>query len=124
MGRAEQRMDVFRAVAGPDVAVGGLSFGGRVASLVAAERQVAALLCISYPLAGEPEARTRHWPEISCPALIVNGDLDELTDPEELRRRLPLLRRGRLELIAGGAHSLAHEMEAVLDLAAAFLSTL
>jgi predicted alpha/beta-hydrolase family hydrolase len=124
IGRAEQRMEAFWAVAAPDAAIGGVSFGGRVASLVAAEREVAALVCISYPLAGEPEARTRHWPEISCPALVLNGDQDELADPRELRRRVPLLERGRLELIAGGTHSLTPQLDAVLDLAAAFLSTL
>jgi uncharacterized protein len=117
-------MDGFVAVAQPDAAIGGISFGGRVASLVAAEREVAALLCISYPLAGEPEARTRHWPRISCPTLLVSGDQDDLTDAAELRGRLPLLRRGRLELIGGGAHSLAPQLDAVLDLAAAFLATL
>jgi predicted alpha/beta-hydrolase family hydrolase len=124
VGRAEQRMDAFRAVAAPDAAIGGLSFGGRVASLVAAERSVAGLLCVGYPLAGEPEERTRHWRRISCPVLVVNGELDELTDPRELRRLLPLLPRGRLELIPGGTHSLTAQLADVLDLAADFLSRL
>jgi predicted alpha/beta-hydrolase family hydrolase len=123
-GRAEQRTGAFLAVAAPDVVIGGLSFGGRVASLVAAERRVAGLLCVSYPLAGDPDGRTRHWPEISCPALVVNGDQDELTDAAELRDRLPLLPRGRLELVAGGTHSLGPQLDQVLDLSAAFLSTL
>jgi predicted alpha/beta-hydrolase family hydrolase len=123
-GRAEQRTGAFLAVAAPDVVIGGISFGGRVASLVAAEREVAGLICISYPLAGEAEARTRHWPRISCPALVVNGDQDELTDAAELRDRLPRLRRGRLELIVGGAHSLTPELDHVIDVSAAFLSTL
>jgi predicted alpha/beta-hydrolase family hydrolase len=123
VGRAEQRREAFLTVASPEAAIGGLSFGGRVASLVAAEREVGALVCISYPLAGEPEARTRHWPRIRCPALLVNGDEDELAEPDELVRWLPLLRRGRLELIAGGGHSLAPHLERVLDLAADFLAS-
>jgi predicted alpha/beta-hydrolase family hydrolase len=123
-GRAEQRMGPFLAVAAADVVIGGISFGGRVASLVAAERQVAGLLCISYPLAAEAEARTRHWPRINCPALVLNGDQDELTDAAELRDRLPMLRRGRLEMIDGGTHSLTPQVDRVLDLAAAFMSTL
>ena len=123
-GRAEQRTGAFLEVAEPDVVVGGISFGGRVASLVAAEREVAGLFCISYPLAGEADTRTRHWPSISCPALVVNGDQDELTEVAELRDRLPRLRRGRLEVIAGGTHSLTPELDQVLDLAAAFLATL
>jgi predicted alpha/beta-hydrolase family hydrolase len=123
-GRAEQRTGAFLAVAAPDAVIGGLSFGGRVASLVAAEREVRALLCISYPLAGEAVGRTSHWPRISCPTLVVNGDQDELTDAGELRDRLPVLRRGRLELIAGGTHSLIPQLDQVLDVSAGFLSTL
>jgi predicted alpha/beta-hydrolase family hydrolase len=123
-GRAEQRTGAFLAVAAPDAVIGGISFGGRVASLVAAERVVAGLLCISYPLAGEADARTRHWPRISCPSLLVNGDQDELTDVAELRNRLPTLRRGRLEVIVGGSHSLTPELDQALDLAATFLASL
>jgi predicted alpha/beta-hydrolase family hydrolase len=123
-GRAEQSTGAFLSVAAPDVVIGGASFGGRVASLVAAERTVAGLLCISYPLADQAESRTRHWARIGCPALIVNGDRDELADVGELRRWLPLLPRGRLELIAGGEHSLLAHLDEVLDLAASFLSTL
>lgn len=123
-GRAEQSMGAFLSVAAPDVVIGGASFGGRVASLVAAEQTVAGLLCISYPFADQADARTRHWPRIGCPALIVNGDRDELTDVGELRRRLPLLHHGRLELIPGGEHSLRAHLDEVLDLAASFISTL
>jgi predicted alpha/beta-hydrolase family hydrolase len=123
-GRAEQRTGAFSSVAAPGVVIGGISFGGRVASLVAAELEVAALLCISDPLAGDPDARTRHWSSIFCPVLVVNGDQDELTDADELRERMPLLRRGRLELIAGGTHSLGPELDQVLDLSASFLTTL
>jgi predicted alpha/beta-hydrolase family hydrolase len=122
--RAEQSLDVFRAVARGDAVIGGISFGGRVASMVAAEQEVAALICISYPLAGQAEARTRHWPEVRCPALIVNGEEDELADPRELRRRLPLLRQGRLHLLPGADHSLRPQLDQVLDLAAGFLATL
>jgi predicted alpha/beta-hydrolase family hydrolase len=123
-GSAEQSLDVFRGVARGDAVIGGISFGGRVASMVAADQEVAALLCISYPLAGHVEARTRHWPEVRCQTLIVTGEEDELTDPRELRRRLPLLRRGRLELLPGARHSLLPELDLVLDLAATFLATL
>jgi predicted alpha/beta-hydrolase family hydrolase len=123
-GRAEQSLDAFLAVSDRDAVLGGISFGGRVASMVAAEREVAALLCISYPLAGQAEARTRHWPRIRCPALIVNGEEDELADPRELSRLLPLLRRGCLQLLPGAGHSLRPQLDEVLDLAASFLATL
>lgn len=124
MGRAESSVGPMMAVASPDAVVGGMSFGGRVASLVAAETKVAGLLCLSFPLAGAAEERTRHWSRIGCPALIINGDRDELSDPEELVRRLPMLRQGRLELVAGGAHDLTPQLDRVLDLTERFLATL
>lgn len=124
VGRAEERTAAFLAVAAPDAVIGGISFGGRLASLVAAQRRVAGLVCISYPLAGEAEARTRHWAGISCPALLINGDQDELTDVSELRSRLASLGLGRLEVIPGGTHSLTPQLDEVLDLAAAFISSL
>jgi predicted alpha/beta-hydrolase family hydrolase len=124
MGRAESSLGPFLEVAAADVVVGGSSFGGRVASLAAAEREVAGLLCFSFPLAGQADERTRHWPRIACPALVVNGDRDELADTGELTRRLPLLRRGRLELVAGGGHDLKPHLDQVLDLAGVFLASL
>ena len=123
-GPAARAVPRFLEVARPDAVVGGTSFGGRVASLAAAETEVAGLLCIAYPLAEQPEERTRHWPRVGCPVLVVNGELDELSDPEELRRRAPLLRRGRLELLPGAGHDLTPHVDRVLDLAAGFLTTL
>ena len=64
----------------PWVVVGGQSFGGRVASLAAAEpgAPYAALVLFSYPLhpPGSPEkteARIAHWPPIRCPVLLLSG---------------------------------------------------
>ena len=124
LGPAARAVPRFLAVAGPDSVLGGTSFGGRVASLAAAQAAVAGLLCFAYPLGDDPEERTRHWPRVSCRTLVVNGELDELSDPEELRGRLPLLRGGRLELLPGAGHDLATHVDRVLDLAAGFLTTL
>ena len=123
-GPAARAVPRCLAVARADSVVGNTSFGGRVASLAAAEAEVAGLLCIAYPLADDPEERTRHWPQVACPALIVNGELDELSDPEALRARMPLLRRGRLALLPGAGHDLTPHVDRVLDLAAGFLTTL
>ena len=124
LAAAEKAIPGFLRLARPDVVLGGTSFGARVASLAAAEAEVAGLLCLAYPLADQAEQRTRHWPRVACPTLIVNGDRDELTDAAELRRLVPLLPRGRLELVPGAGHVLLPQLEQVLDLAASFLATL
>lgn len=65
------------------LAIGGKSMGGRVASLVAdrmlSEGTIAALVCLGYPFhpPGLPEkTRTSHLEKLQCPALIVQGERD------------------------------------------------
>ena len=56
--------------------IGGHSFGGRVASLVAAETAPAGLVLLSYPLhrPGHPEElRVEHWPEDRLPGAPAVG---------------------------------------------------
>ena len=63
----------------PGVAVGGHSFGGRMASMLAADQPVNALVLLSYPLhrPGHPdELRTEHWSRITCPVLVLSGESD------------------------------------------------
>lgn len=93
-------LDAARDREGGDerVIVGGHSFGGRVASLLAAERRVAGLVLLSYPLhrPGRPDTwgpRTAHWASISCPVLLLSGDADPFA-------RLPLLRTAVAQLPA------------------------
>ncbi len=118
--RAERAMEVFRAaLAGsPDAAVGGHSYGGRVASLVAAEQGVAALVLLSYPLhrPGHPEdLRTEHWTRITCPVLLLSGDRDPFARIDLLRAEAGHLRHHELVVYPGAGHGLT----AVLDDAAA-----
>ena len=82
-GTAERALPAYRAAAplGPGTVVGGQSFGGRVASLLAAEGEVGGLVLICYPLhpPGAPDRwdqRTEHWPRIACPVLLLSGDRD------------------------------------------------
>lgn len=61
--------------------IGGKSMGGRIASMVAAEDKAAAdgLLLLGYPFhpPGKPEKlRTEHLSDISCKALVVQGERD------------------------------------------------
>ena len=83
--------------------IGGHSYGGRQASMLAAEdpRVAAGLLLLSYPLhpPGKPEkARVEHLPRLAVPALWVSGERDEFGSPEELRAALART-PGRRELL-------------------------
>src|SRR5207245_8055581 len=94
--RAERAMDVFRETAGDttEVVLGGHSYGGRVASMVAAETGCAGLLLFSYPLhrPGHPEElRTQHWHAIRCPVLLLSGESDPFARIDLLREAVGLL---------------------------------
>jgi uncharacterized protein len=92
--------------------LGGHSYGGRQASmLAAADPAVAdALLLLSYPLhpPQRPDVmRTEHLPELRTPALFVHGTSDgfgSIAEMEEAIRLIPA--RSELLAIAGGGHEL------------------
>ena len=98
---------------GPDrVYLGGQSYGGRQATMVASEqrRLAAGLLLFSYPLhpPGKPEQlRTAHFPALKTPAVFVHGTRDPFGSIEEMRTALPLI-PAQVELIevAGAGHDL------------------
>jgi uncharacterized protein len=82
-----------------DCVIGGHSYGGRVASLLAADEPPAGLVLLSYPLhrPGRPsELRTEHWPRIGCPVLLVSGEADPFARVELLRQSAGLLPRAEL----------------------------
>lgn len=61
------------------LAIGGKSMGGRIASMVADEAGVRGLVCLGYPFhpPGKPEKlRTAHLAGLTTPALIVQGERD------------------------------------------------
>ncbi|MBM4408726.1 MAG: alpha/beta fold hydrolase, partial [Chloroflexi bacterium] len=95
--RAEDAVPAFAAQLPESgrVAVGGHSFGGRVASLLAAERPFAALVLFSYPLhrPGGPEIgpRVGHWPRITCPVLLLSGESDPFARIDLLREAVGML---------------------------------
>ncbi|WP_460160551.1 alpha/beta family hydrolase [Pseudomonas sp. S2_B10] len=75
---------VRRHVAGP-LAIGGKSMGGRMASLVADELGVDALVCLGYPFyaVGKPEKpRVEHLAGLKTRTLIVQGERDALGNRE------------------------------------------
>jgi pimeloyl-ACP methyl ester carboxylesterase len=129
--KAEEAIPAFHRVvpSKPGIVVGGHSYGGRVASLAAAEPDspYAALVCFSYPLhpPGSPEraeARTAHWPSIRCPVLLLSGESDPFARIDLLRRLVPTI-GGPAELVTYPrlGHGLAPVLDDVLDRVAAFL---
>ena len=93
----------------PGAAIGGHSFGGRAASLLAAERVVHALVLLSYPLhrPGHPDdMRTEHWPRIACPVLLLSGDRDQFAQLSLLEREVRRLRHHELVVYPGQRHGL------------------
>ncbi|MCS0500286.1 alpha/beta hydrolase family protein [Protaetiibacter mangrovi] len=96
--RAEAVLDEYRAVIeqlrGETDAVpviGGKSFGGRVASMIADEQysagRIGGLVCLGYPFhpMGKPEQlRTAHLAELAAPTLICQGERDIMGSRDEV----------------------------------------
>lgn len=110
-GQAEKAMPAYLAQSGegPGIVVGGQSFGGRVASLLAAEHTFGALVLFSYPLhrPGFPDQlRTAHWPLIKCRVLLLIGESDPFAQLPILRREVAKLGDHRLVTYPGQGHGL------------------
>jgi len=129
--KAEDAVPAFQSVvpAQPTTVVGGQSYGGRVASLAAAEPEspYRALVLLSYPLhrPGAPEtweARTAHWPAIRCPVLLLSGESDPFARLQLLRDAVPLLRDAELVTYPNLGHTLRPVLEDALDRVAGFVS--
>jgi len=87
--------------------IGGKSMGGRIASMVADEADVAGLVCMGYPFhpPGRPDKlRTEHLAELATPALILQGTRDALGTPEEIET-YALSRKIRVDYLESGDHS-------------------
>ncbi|OGO58500.1 MAG: hypothetical protein A2Z32_03440 [Chloroflexi bacterium RBG_16_69_14] len=128
--RAEDALPAFHLAvpSDHDVAVGGHSYGGRVASLAAAEPDApyAALVLFSYPLhpPGAPErtdARIAHWTAICCPVLLLSGGSDPFARIDLLRAAVGRLARAELVTYPRVGHTLKPVLDDALDRAAAFL---
>jgi predicted alpha/beta-hydrolase family hydrolase len=105
-------VSLMKARFGGRAFLGGVSYGGRQASmLVAAEPiLVEALLLLSYPLhpPGRPaQLRTAHFPGLQTPVLFISGTRDAFGTEEELRTTIKLIpARAKLSAIEGAAHGL------------------
>ncbi len=123
--KAEKAVDAYRLATASlpepssQLAIGGQSYGGRVASLLVAQASDdwAGLVLFSYPLhrPGQPDwdERSRHWPSITLPVLLLLGESDPFA-------KIELLRRAVDERLTGGARVVTyprqgHSLKAVLD---------
>jgi uncharacterized protein len=86
-------MEAMREIAAGRVILGGHSYGGRQASMLAAEAPelADALVLLSYPLhpPRKPEQlRTGHLSQLRTPALFIHGTRDPFGSIEEMREAL------------------------------------
>lgn len=103
------------------VFLGGHSYGGRQASMLAAEEPdlVAGLLLLSYPLhpPRRPEQmRTAHFPRLRTPALFVHGSRDGFGSLDEFSSALQLIpgRHALMEIDGAGHELLSRKNQATL----------
>lgn len=115
-GSQAQSESCYRAInaraheEGVAVYCGGKSYGGRIATHIAAQgSEVDGLVLLSYPLhpPGRPDnLRDTHLKDIRAPILIVQGTRDPFATPSLLRRTVGELESATLVEIDGGDHSL------------------
>lgn len=91
--------------------IGGSSYGGRVATMLASRRHdLAGVLCCSYPLhpPRHPDRlRVAHFPAVTVPVLVVQGTDDPFGGADELRPHLAELGgTSRVVTVQGGDHGL------------------
>ena len=88
--------------------LGGRSYGGRMASHVAAEGVTCdGLIFLAYPLhpPGKPtELRVDHLARITVPMLFLQGTRDPFADPRQLAATMAALPRATLHRIDGADH--------------------
>lgn len=108
--------------------IGGHSYGGRVASLLAAETPPAGLVLLSYPLhrPGHPEWETRiaHWPSITCPILLLSGESDPFAQIDLLRKAAERLGSAELVTYPRIGHGLTPVLDDALDHVSRFVAAL
>lgn len=130
-GSAERALPVYRAAveeAGkPPPIIGGQSFGGRVASLLAADLSPAALVLFCYPLHApgrQPswDERTEHWPRIACPVLLLSGEADPFAEIGLLRGAVTRLPDATLITYPGVGHGLGRVLDDALDRVSSFVT--
>ena len=103
----------LRTMVSGRIILSGVSYGGRQASMLAAEepRLVDALMLLSYPLhpPGKPtELRTAHFPDLRTPSLFVQGSRDPFGSISELEDSLRTIAAPHALIVVEGA---GHELK-------------
>lgn len=110
--RAPKLLEAYQAVIkelavnGP-VVIGGKSMGGRMASLLANEENVAAVACLGFPFhpPGKPENyKGEHLAHMTKPCLVLQGERDTFGKREELTT-FSLSDTVSVEFVPDGDHS-------------------
>jgi len=130
--RAERAIELYREqLAGREAAViGGVSYGGRVASILAAQDRVGGLVLLSYPLhppGKTDQQRVDHLPAISCPVLFLSGQADPFARLDLLQAAVGLVSRAELMTYPRVGHGLTRDpgvFADALDRIAAFVTAL
>lgn len=107
----ESWRETIRVLSGTDgpgsLVIGGKSMGGRIASMVADEAEVAGLVCLGYPFhpPGQPnKLRVAHLENLRTPTLIVQGERDVFGTRDEVAR-YRLSKNIRILFLEDGDHS-------------------
>jgi uncharacterized protein len=105
------------------VVLGGHSYGGRMASMLAAEDSSLCdgLLLLSYPLhppRNPTQLRTAHFSNLLTPTLFVHGARDSFASEEEMQAALELI-PGRTKLleVEGAGHELIRKASTAITVA-------
>jgi predicted alpha/beta-hydrolase family hydrolase len=132
-GSAERAIPVYRRALARhtrgSTVIGGHSFGGRVASFVAAETPPLGLVLLSYPLhrpgnADSWRERTSHWPRIECPVLLLSGEADPFARIELLREAVLQLPHHQLVTYPGVRHGIGPVLEDAMQRVADWIADL
>lgn len=114
------------------IVIGGRSMGGRMCSMAVADTaqklDVAALVCICYPLhpPKQPEKlRTEHLPQINVETLFISGTRDEFGTVEELKNATAAIGGSVThKWIEGARHDLKNRDDEVAALVANWITAL
>jgi len=113
-------LEVLRTMVSGRVFLGGHSYGGRMATMLAAKEPSVAdgLLLLSYPLhpPNKPQQlRTAHFPQIRTRCLFVHGTQDPFASGEEIQSALKLIpAETTLLSIEGAGHELVSKRKSDL----------